>query len=263
MFGKLKFPNTSTKEKLMIEAVDLCAGYKNNLILKNLSFTLKDKGLTVLLGANGSGKSTLLSLIAGVPNSSLECRNEPLIDGQKISTFSSYERAQKIAFTAQNETCAWAYSVNEYVAMGRFAKEEDSQIVAWALKSLALEALADRAVTELSGGEFARAAIARSLVQDTPYLLLDEPQANLDIQHQYALFNLLEEIAKTKSILVTMHDINMAALFAENILLLKSGTLIAEGSPEKVITAENIQKAYSINVQLMEHPIRKKVQIYL
>ena len=223
----------------MIEAVDLCAGYKNNLVLKNLSFALKDKGLTVLLGANGSGKSTLLFLIAGVPNSSLECRNEPLIDGQKISAFSSYERAQKIAFTAQNETCAWA------------------------LKSLALEALADRAVTELSGGEFARAAIARSLVQDTPYLLLDEPQANLDIQHQYALFKLLEEIAKTKSILVTMHDINMAALFAENILLLKSGTLIAEGSPEKVITAENIQKAYSINVQLMEHPIRRKVQIYL
>ena len=247
----------------MIEAVDLCAGYKNNLVLKNLSFTLKDSGLNVLLGANGSGKSTLLSIIAGVPNSSLECRNEPLIDGKKVQAYSSFERAQKIAFTAQSETCAWAYTVSEYVSMGRFAKEENPQIVEWALKSLALEALTDRAVTEISGGEFARAAIVRSLVQDTPYLLLDEPQANLDIQHQYALFNLLEEIAKTKSILVTMHDINMAALFAENILLLKSGSLIAEGAPEEVITSANIQKAYGITVQLMEHPIRRKVQIYL
>jgi len=247
----------------MIEASGLCAGYKDNLVLKDLSFMLKDTGLTVLLGANGSGKSTLLSLIAGIPNASLECRNEPLIDGRKVSDYSSFERAKKIALTAQKETCAWAYSVREYVSMGRFVKGENQEIVDRAIKSMALEKLADRAVTELSGGEFARASIARSLVQDTPYLLLDEPQANLDIQHQYALFNILEETAKSKCVLVTMHDINMASLFAEKILLLKGGSLIAEGSPEKVITAENIKAAYGIDVKLMQHPSRKKVQIYL
>ena len=247
----------------MIETVGLCAGYKNNEVLKNLSFTLKEKGLNVLLGANGSGKSTLLSLIAGVPNASLECTNEPLIDGKAVSAYSAYGRAQKIAFTAQNETCAWAYSVAEYVSMGRFVKGENQETVDWALQKLALENLKDRAVTEISGGEFARASIARSLVQDTQYILLDEPQANLDIQHQYALFNILEEIARAKCVLVTMHDINMAALFAENILLLKSGTLIAEGAAETVITSENISQAYGIDVQLMEHPLRKKIQIYL
>ena len=247
----------------MIETVGLCAGYKNNEVLKNHSFTLKEKGLNVLLGANGSGKSTLLSLIAGVPNASLECTNEPLIDGMAVSAYSAYGRAQKIAFTAQNETCAWAYSVAEYVSMGRFVKGENQETVDWALQKLALENLRDRAVTEISGGEFARASIARSLVQDTPYLLLDEPQANLDIQHQYAFFNILEETAKSKCVLVTMHDINMASLFAEKILLLKQGSLIAEGAPKTVITSENISQAYGIDVQLMEHPLRKKVQIYL
>lgn len=247
----------------MIEAAGLCAGYKNNLVLKNLSFVLKDTGLNVLLGANGSGKSTLLSIIAGIPNASLECTDEPMIDGCKVSDYSSFERAQKIALTAQNETCAWAYSVREYVSMGRFIKGENRETVDWAIKSMSLESLAGRAVTELSGGEFARASIARSLVQDTPYLLLDEPQANLDIQHQYALFNILEETAKSKCVLVTMHDINMASLFAEKILLLKQGSLIAEGAPQKVLTAENIKAAYGIDVKLMQHPSRNKVQIYL
>lgn len=186
-----------------------------------------------------------------------------MVDGRKVSDYSSFERAQKIALTAQNETCAWAYSVSEYVSMGRFVKGENREIVDWAIKSMSLESLAGRAVTELSGGEFARAAIARSLVQDTPYLLLDEPQANLDIQHQYALFNILEETAKSKCVLVTMHDINMASLFAEKILLLKQGSLIAEGAPQTVLTAENIKAAYGIDVKLMQHPSRNKVQIYL
>lgn len=245
----------------MIEIESLNACYKTKKVLNNISFKLNDSGLTVLLGANGSGKSTLLSIIAGVPNYSLVCTNEPLLDGAKISSFQSFERAQKIAFVAQSETCAWSYSVKEFVSLGRFAKEKDDSAVNLAIKNLELEELAERSVTELSGGEFARASIARSLAQDTPYLLLDEPQANLDIRHQYALFSLLSEISKTKGVLVTMHDINMASLFAEQILLLKNGSLIAAGKPEDVITVENIKNAYGVDVQLENHPLRNKVQI--
>ncbi|NLK46874.1 MAG: ABC transporter ATP-binding protein [Treponema sp.] len=245
----------------MIEAINLCAEYEKKAILKNISFCLKDKGLTMLLGANGSGKSTLLSIIAGVPNNSLKFKNEPMIDNMPISSFSSLKRAHTISFITQNEICAWAYTVREYVSLGYFAKEKDEKLVDWALESFSLETLAERAVTELSGGEFQRAAIARSLVQDTPYILLDEPQANLDIKHQYTLFEILKKIAETKCVVVTMHDINMAAIFAEQILLLSQGSIIADGTVKNVITSENIKKAYDINVKIVEHPIKKCVQI--
>jgi iron complex transport system ATP-binding protein len=163
------------------------------------------------------------------------------------------------------------FTVEELILLGRtpyfnrfsFETEDDHDAVKWAIDELKIDNLRGRPVVELSGGEFQRVAIARALAQEPRIMLLDEPTSHLDIRYQVALCKLLKKLRKHRSIIATFHDLNLAARFCNRLVLLKNGELIAEGAPEKVVTPDNIWKAYRIKVTIRQNPNTKRSRYVL
>ena len=150
-----------------------------------------------------------------------------------------------------------------YMDRFSFETEDDKEAAQWAIEELQMTDLKDRYVSELSGGEFQRAAIARALAQEPKVMLLDEPTSHLDIRYQVKLCKLLRKLKVHRSIVATFHDLNLASRFCSRLILLKGGEIIAEGSPDKVITPQNIWKAYRIRVNVQNNPHTKKAKYVL
>jgi iron complex transport system ATP-binding protein len=229
--------------------------------LRDVSMTLREGELCALLGPNGAGKSTLVRLIAGL----IEPRaGELCIQGAAASSLTRTERARQIAVVPQRSEVSLGFTVAEVVAMGRAPHQgallrttiADREAVARALETCELERLEHRPVAELSGGEQKRVHIARALAQQAPILLLDEAAAHLDLRHNIALHRLIGEEVRARGLacLAAMHDLATAAHYADRVILLKEGAVVAAGSVEEVMTAELLSQTFEVDIEVGEVP---------
>ncbi len=258
---------------------ELNAFYNSKQILQNINITLKKGEFTCVIGPNGCGKSTLLKLLAGLRVQALHSTGTITIDSQNITELSRKRIAQQISFMPQSENSTWDFTVADTILTGRFAHTEfsrwyskkDKEIVRSIISELNLDNLANRSVNTLSGGEFQRVRIARSMAQQSEFLLLDEPIANLDFTCQHDIMTKLKEIVHEKNIAVIMaiHDINLAASFADKILLVHPISTITKniaqtqfGTVAEIITKENICNAYNANCDIFTHPLLNCPQIF-
>lgn len=222
--------------------------------------TLGKERMVCIVGPNGSGKSTLLRLFAGLVE---PASGTIMLDGRPLSKMSRRAIARRIGFLPQESPSLFDYTVEEVVMMGRYVHGEglgavtpqDRRVVAHALECVNIAELRNRPLSHLSGGERRRALIASVLAQEPDLLLLDEPTAALDIQHAAAVMRLLSDFGdKQPAVVAVTHDINLAALFAERLLLLTCGRLLADGPPAAVVTAEIMAGAYGGDLLVERHP---------
>lgn len=229
--------------------------YGQRIVLDKISFNIEKGDMVTVIGPNGSGKSTLLKILASI----LTCkRGELFLENKELQDYSVKELARKISIVPQTINIEYAFTVYEIVLMGRnpyirrFGREtaKDISLVEEAMKKTNVWHLRDRNVQELSGGEGQRVVIARALAQEPEILLLDEPTSTLDIDHQIEILDLLRGLNKEKAITIVMalHDINLAIRYSDEIILLNKGTKLAMGRPEEIITEGNLQDIYRTNI---------------
>lgn len=244
--------------RLEIKNINFC--YDSIKALENVTFNVDNGEILGIIGPNGSGKTTLLRCINGVLQPKI---GTVLIDREDISNLGRKEIAKKIGVVPQNTSIAFPFTVLDIVLMGRephlgrFDREtkEDLEIAENAMRLTNTQHLAERLIDEISGGEKQRVVIARALTQEPEILLLDEPTLHLDINHQLEILELVRMLAKEKGLTVisVFHDLNLAARFCDNLILLDSGKIISIGSPNMVLTSENIRKVYRVNVEVGRH----------
>jgi iron complex transport system ATP-binding protein len=252
----------------MLTAKNITINYDHREVLGTVSFDMLDGQIIALLGPNGAGKTTLVrALNASVPVSS----GAVTYGGKPLMDLSRREIAKHIAVVAQENETKFPVSVLEFVLAGRFVHGsafgwESQDDIAAARKALAdceLTDFADRLMNELSGGERQRVVLARALATGADVFLLDEPTANLDLAHQAMMFRLVRERCRNAgaSAVVITHDLNLAAEFADRILVLKDGKVFAFGEPESVLTSENITSVFGVNVLLDENPVSRNIRV--
>lgn len=245
-----------------LNAVSISVGYDHKIVLHDLSFSAYPGELTVLVGPNGCGKSTLLQALSRVlPLFS----GKVTLDDLNIHKTSTREVARRLSLLPQGPVAPDGLTVRELVAQGRFPHQtllrqwtkEDAEAVERALCQVQLEDLAERSVSTLSGGQRQRAWIAMVLAQETPILLLDEPTAFLDLKVQVDLLAMLRRIAQveTRTIIVVLHDLNVAAGFADRMVMLKDGKIRADGNVETVFTASNLQEVFDLHASILTDPL--------
>lgn len=227
-------------------------GYDGRPVLTDLSLDLAAGRFTGLVGPNGAGKTTLLDLLAGLKRPD---RGKVLFRDRDVSTMGRLESARVIGLVPQEFRITMPFTVRQVTAMGRHPHQdrfsrpgpEDEAAVEAALTALDLLDLAERPVTELSGGEKQRAAAARALAQEPEVFLLDEPTASLDIRHSLTVLELIAElVAQGRTAVAVMHDLNLAAAYCRELILLKDGRILAAGPTEEVLTRENIAALYGV-----------------
>lgn len=244
-----------------LELQDVHFAYGARDVLAGISLQLEAGQTVAIVGPNGSGKTTLLRVAGGVLEPS---HGRVLLDGADLSTIPRRFAAQRLAAVPAEEEAVFPFTVRESVALGRhpwrgaFSRpgaDDDAQIDR-ALAVTALTSLAARTLPALSSGERQRAAIARCLVQDAHVLLLDEPTSHLDLGQRQRVLTLLREEARTRqrAVALVLHDLNLAALAADRVLLLVDGRIAADGPPGEVLTAERIESAFDTHVQVLAHP---------
>lgn len=252
----------------MLDVKNLSVNYGDKPILRDISFSLESGKIIAILGANGAGKTTLLRAL----NNTLPIADgEILLNAKSIDDYSRREIAQQIAVVAQENETKFPVTVLEFVLAGRFAHgnsfgwetDTDLKIAFDCLKLCDLGEYEKRLMNELSGGERQRVLLARAFATQARILLLDEPTNNLDLSHQALLLKLVKERCQTceSSAIVITHDLNLASEFADKILLLKDGEIIAQGKPKNVLTVENLRKVFGVKVLLDENPLSKNVRI--
>jgi len=224
-------------------------------ILKDIELEVGLGEMLSIVGPNGSGKSTLLKCINRILKT---CQNSVLIDGQDTSKLNLKELSKLMGYVPQSSTSTFSFTVFDVVLMGRKPYihwnigQQNNDIVADMLEFLGISHLAMRHFNELSGGEQQKVIIARALTQQPQLLLLDEPTSSLDIKHQLEILCILKSLAKTqeRSVIVAMHDLNLASRFSDRMLMLKQGQIFAVGTPSYVLTEENIESVYGIKAQV-------------
>ena len=241
---------------------------KMQIVLKNFSIAFKKGKFSVILGPNGAGKSTLLKSIIGYITSK---SGNILIEEKAVSNWDKIDLAKKISLIPQHYNFSFNYTVEELVIMGRFPylgywqnySENDKKMVENTLKQLDLYKMKDKYFNKLSGGEKQRVSIARALVQDTDIILMDEAFVNLDINHQLEIMQILVKINKKqgKTIILVSHNINLAAEYCDEIFFIKNGKLVAQGTADKVITADILKKIYGTNINVITNPISGKPNV--
>lgn len=254
--------------------------YSDGIGLKNITITIRDGERIGLIGPNGSGKTTLLKLISGIL---LPSEGEIYLDGINLKRLNRRTIAQEIAVVPQQFNLPFAFTVKEVVELGRtpffkmFADgNEDVAIVNRAIAALGIEPLAGRFFNELSGGERQKVVLAMALAQQPKLFLLDEPTAHLDINHQIEIFDWVKKLnsevtgrfssgnsGQAITVVAAIHDLNLAALYFERLILLKEGHIVADGTPHEILTSELLSEVFSITVEIAPHPQTKTPQLIL
>jgi ABC-type cobalamin/Fe3+-siderophores transport system ATPase subunit len=225
------------------------------------SFEAQAGEVLAIIGPNGSGKSTLLEIVSG----RLEpAAGEVRLDGQMVDRLSPRERARRVGVARQETPLLFAFEVSEFVRQGRhphlgrglFENGEDERWVTWAMEMADLGRLAGRPVAEISGGELQRAVLARALAQRPRLLLLDEPTANLDIRYQIEMLRLIRRLARAEKFVavIVTHELNLAAEFADGLLVLDSGRPVAVGPPGRVLGSELLSRVFRTPVLVDTNP---------
>ncbi len=252
----------------MIDAKKISVGYEGVVLLRDISFELKAGELVALIGANGSGKTTLLrTLNQGLPLESGSLK----LNGKPLETYSRREIARIVSIVAQESETRFPITVLEYVLGGRFSfgsvlgweTAEDQSIVKGCIRQCDLIGYESRLMNELSGGERQRVVFARAIATQARVLLLDEPTNNLDLVHQAMLFKLVREQTKAfdSSAIVVTHDLNLAAEYADRLILLTGGKILADGAPSRVLTSENLEQAFGVKAFIDENPYTEKLRV--
>jgi iron complex transport system ATP-binding protein len=253
----------------MLEARDITVTYGERNVLDEVSFTLNEGKIIVLLGANGAGKTTLIRTLNGTVSHPFG--GSVILDGKDLRTLSRREVAGNIAVVAQENETRFPVTVLEFVLSGRFVhggtfgweSEVDFEFAAAALEQCDLAGYESRLMNNLSGGERQRVVLARALAAGTRILLLDEPTANLDLAHQAMMFRLVRErcVQSNYAAVVITHDLNLASEFADEIVMLKDGRVAAKGTPAEVLNAQNVKHVFGVSVLLDENPVSRKVRV--
>lgn len=236
-------------------------GYGDTTVIDNLSVMIPRNKITVILGANGCGKSTLIKSMSRIIEPQEGCF---VMNGKKIKDYNTVELAKQLGLLPQSPVVPSGITVEDLVARGRspyqkfFSKlnKEDYEMIAWSMKQMGIEKLADKYVEELSGGQKQRVWIALALAQDTDILLLDEPTTYLDIAHQIEILDCTKRLNREKgtTIVMILHDINLSIRYADHILAMKNGKLIAQGKPEDIISEELMKEIYDLDSIIMKDP---------
>jgi iron complex transport system ATP-binding protein len=237
-------------------ARDVTVRLGGTTIVERASLTLRGGEFAVLVGPNGAGKTTLIRALTGL----LPADGTIVLADQSLASFKPRERARRIAYLPQGHVFHWPMPVAAIVMLGREphadpfsgTSAEDRAAVARALAITETEGFADRAVTTLSGGERARVALARALATQAPVLFADEPTASLDPRHQLVVMELLRQAARAGSaILATTHDLTLAARFADRVIVMHQGRLVADGAPGDALNAERLADVFGVEAQFV------------
>jgi iron complex transport system ATP-binding protein len=241
---------------------ELVLGYGGRPVVDGLSLEVTRGRITVLVGANASGKSTLLRALGRLLRPE---GGRVLLDGESIASLPTREVARRLAILPQGPVAPEALTVRQLVAQGRYAHQrllrrwsvEDEAALAAALEATAISDLAGRLVDELSGGQRQRAWIAMALAQQTDLLLLDEPTTYLDLAHQVSVLELVAQLNARdgRTILMVLHDLNQAARYADQIVALRHGAIVAAGPPARVITEAIVSAVFDVEVRIIEDPV--------
>jgi iron complex transport system ATP-binding protein len=245
----------------MLRIENLSVSYNSREILHGISLSVQSGEMLALIGPNGAGKSTLIRAASGVVPFSGQVRT----NGDTFHALTPIQRAKYIAVVPQAILLPPAFTVWETVLMGRTphlgflgqTSRADEELARRALERVHADSLAERRVGELSGGESQRVLLARALCQSTPILLLDEPTAHLDLQYQVSLLELVRKLVREDNlaVLVALHDLNLAARYADRVALMVAGEITALGAPRDVLTPKLISHAYCLPVDVVEHPL--------
>lgn len=246
----------------MIDINNLSLSYDSKtIIVHNLNLSIQRGAITALVGANGCGKSTLLRGLSHLLKPSI---GTVTLDGQDIHRMKSKDLARQLGILPQSPVAPEGLTVHELVAQGRYPHQswlqqwskEDERIVQEALTTTNLSLFANSPVDTLSGGQRQRAWIAMTLAQQTDILLLDEPTTYLDIAYQMDLLDLLADLnAEGRTIVMVLHDLNQAARYADTIIALRGGQIVAQGTPEQVVTPQNILQVFGLEAHVVSDPV--------
>ncbi|WP_411553053.1 ABC transporter ATP-binding protein [Paenibacillus lautus] len=245
-----------------LEAKGLGLSYGGDFIFENLDLTVPIGKITVFIGSNGCGKSTLLRSMARLLKPQ---RGSVVLNGADIASMSTKDVARKLAILPQGPTAPEGLTVMQLVKQGRYPYQswlrqwsrEDEEAVTAALESTGLTELADRTVDSLSGGQRQRAWIAMTLAQETPIILLDEPTTYLDLTHQIEVLDLLYDLnaKEQRTIVMVLHDINLACRYADHIVAIRDGSIKAKGKPEDIINSELMQTVFQLPCEIIPDPL--------
>lgn len=245
-----------------LHASHLKLGYDNKIIADDLSVAIPDGAFTVIVGPNACGKSTLLRALCRLLKPSA---GEVMLDGKNISSFATKALARELGLLPQTSIAPDSITVADLVSRGRYPHQSllkqwtqaDKQAVEAAIAATNVGQLADRSVDELSGGQRQRVWVAMALAQQTPLLLLDEPTTYLDIAHQIELLDLFRQLNREhgQTLIAVLHDLNHACRYADHIIAMRDGKIVAEGKPAEIITAELVERVFGMPCMIIDDPL--------
>ncbi|MGO3885687.1 MAG: ABC transporter ATP-binding protein, partial [Mycetocola sp.] len=245
-----------------LAGTDLRIGYNGRTVSDGLTVEIPDRSFTAIIGPNACGKSTLLRALSRLVTPE---RGSVILDGQQIGKYSSKEVARRLGLLPQSATAPDGITVVDLVSRGRFPHQgafrqwspEDEVAVTRALEATGVRDLADRLVDELSGGQRQRVWISMVLAQDTPTLLLDEPTTFLDIVHQIEVLELCRRLHVTGeyTLVAVLHDLNLAFRYADHVIMMRDGEILATGAPSEIVTAELLHEVFGLKAVVIPDPV--------
>ena len=242
----------------MLEIRNFSAGYPGNPVLRDISLSIPEGAVTVIVGPNGCGKSTLLKALTGI----LPAAGSVRLGDEELLSLGSRELAKRVAFLPQSRPVP-EITVDSLVLHGRFPylsyprryRREDHAIARAAMEKMGVSHLADRSLTTLSGGQRQKVYIAMALAQDTPVVLLDEPNSFLDIRHQLQLMEQAKSLAaEGKTVVLVLHDLSMAMDCADSLAVFSGGRCLFQGSPEEAFLSGCLEESFGVTVQRAQTP---------
>ncbi|AZG45035.1 ABC transporter ATP-binding protein [Gordonia insulae] len=254
-------PQSTVRHDNRLRAEDITIGYDDRVISESLSIDIPDGEFTVIVGPNACGKSTLLRALSRL----LKPRSGSVIlDGKSISSYPAKEVARRLGLLPQTSVAPEGIRVAELVARGRFPRQsmfrqwtpEDEAAVQEAMAATAITDLSARLVDELSGGQRQRVWVAMVLAQETPLVLLDEPTTFLDIAHQIELLDLCSELNRDRgrTMVAVLHDLNHAFRYADHVVAMKAGGIVAQGRPADIVDAALIEEVFGLRCRIIDDP---------
>lgn len=248
-----------------IETDQLSIGYEEQIIIESLNLAIPSGKITSIIGPNGCGKSTILKTLGRIMKKK---SGMVYLDGTDLDTIPTKEIARKMAVLPQTPVAPSGLTVKELVSYGRFPHQkgfgkltsEDKEIIQWAIEVTKLTDYQHRDIDNLSGGQRQRVWIAMALAQQTDLIFLDEPTTYLDMAHQLEVLELLQQLNQTQTctIVMVLHDINLASRFSDYIVAVSQGEIVEKGTPEKVITTENLRNVFQIDATIINEPTHQK-----